>query len=107
MQTRSLPIIRIRSCLIRRRPPLGPFATLLRDRANSPREHRVFRLDRLRTFFGWLCMLARIHANRIARAGLHTQPTHDATQLVDLEDRRALLDAFRIAFFGYDRDAVR
>ena len=41
---------------------------------------------------GRLGVVERVHADGVARAGLDAQAAHHAAQLVDLEDRRALLD---------------
>src|SRR5690554_4747540 len=88
-------------------PPPGALAALHRDRARAAPEHRVLGLDRVRALLDRARVLAGVHADRVARAGLDAQPAHDAAQLVDLEHRRALLDPGVLALLRDDRDAVR
>src|SRR5258706_13902420 len=79
----------------RRRPaglPVRTLTTLYGGGANAATEHRFLGLDRVRAILDRLGMLAGVHANRIAGAGLHAEAADHAPELVDLEDRRALLD---------------
>src|SRR3569623_1600160 len=86
--------------------PLGAFAALLRDRAYAAAEHGRAILERIGAILDRMGVDAGGHANRIARAGLDAQAADHAAQLVDLEERRALLDRLGIRFLGDDRDAV-
>ena len=73
--------------------PVRAFAALLGDRLDAARHHRSpwSRSRCARSSTGLAC-IAGVHPDRVARARLDAQAAHDAAQLVDLEDRRALLD---------------
>ena len=73
--------------------PEGAHAALDGDRRDAAREQVFLAEDRVDAVLGRLGVLAGVHADGVARAGLDAQAADHAAQLVDLEDRRALLDA--------------
>src|SRR5437868_12394911 len=50
---------------------------------------------------------ARVHPDRVLRAGLDAEAADDAAQLVDLEADRVLLDGLVVVLAGLDVDALR